>query len=313
MVSERKFCVYASLIPYACILMDYGRLLSQTFFSHFYNSITNPTRKPTLTLNAARCFFTKLAGGELLKQSVCVLMFPRRMLFCRRSPRCNSVRDYLLSVFLLPKKKRANLHLKWHIVGLGTKRGQMKRRGILEYRKTRAVFYLFVLNVRSVLSNQLYPSRWWIEQGCWNDCRSVFFFTFTSKLMWLPLSVRLWAAHVATAWHLLCNFTPLRETAHLFWWPRDLSPSITTSPNFITVLLSALWPSVYCENNIYSIHLQYHSTIYPVALPTWKKPLEPYMVLTLASSVCVFCVAWVKLNPWILFFSVVLWAQTNAF
>lgn len=57
----------------------------------------------------------------------------------------------LVSV-LPPKKKKkgANLHLKWHIVGLGTKRGQMKRRGILEYRKTRAVFYLFVLIVRSV-------------------------------------------------------------------------------------------------------------------------------------------------------------------
>lgn len=97
-----KFCVYASLIPYAYILMDYG-LLSQTFFSHFYSSITNPTRKPTLTLNTERCFFTKQAGGKLLKQSVRVLMFPLRMLFCRRSLRCSSVRDYLLSVFFHQK------------------------------------------------------------------------------------------------------------------------------------------------------------------------------------------------------------------
>lgn len=177
-LSGKKFCVCATLIPYTCILMDYGRLLSQSFFSHFYNSITNPTRKPTLTLNAARCFFTKLAGGELLKQSGCVLMFPLRMLFCRRSLRWNLVRDYLLSVFFLPPKKGANLHLKWHVVGLGTKRGQMKRRRILEYRKTRAVFYLFVLIVRSVLSNPLYSSHWWIQRGCWNDCRSFFYFFF---------------------------------------------------------------------------------------------------------------------------------------
>lgn len=103
-MSGRKFRVYASLIPYACILMDYGRLLSQTFFSHFYNSITNPTRKPTLTLNAARCFFTKLAGGELLKQSVCVLMFPLRMLFCRRSPM--QLGEGLSLVSVLPPKKK---------------------------------------------------------------------------------------------------------------------------------------------------------------------------------------------------------------
>lgn len=65
----------------------------------------------------------------------------------------------LVSVLAQKKKCGANLHLKWHIVGLGTERGQMKRRGILEYRKTRAVFYLFVLIVRSVLSNQLYSSH----------------------------------------------------------------------------------------------------------------------------------------------------------
>lgn len=124
--------------------MDYGRLLSQTFFSHFYNSITNPTRKSTLTLNTRRCFFTKLAGGELLKQSVCVLMFPLRMLFCSRSLGCNSVRDYLLSVFFLHKKRGVNLHLKWHIVGLGTERGQMNTRGFLEYREKQGLPFIYL-------------------------------------------------------------------------------------------------------------------------------------------------------------------------
>lgn len=62
-------------------------------------------------------------------------------------------------VSVLSQKKGPNLHLKWHIVGLGTKQGQMKRTGILEYRKTRAVFYLFVLIVKAVLSNQLYSSH----------------------------------------------------------------------------------------------------------------------------------------------------------
>lgn len=99
---HRSF-VYASLIPYAYILMDYG-LFPQTFFSHFYSSITNPTRKPTqVTLNTERCFFTKQAGGKLLEQSVRILVFPLRMLFCRRSLRCSSVRDYLLSLFFHQK------------------------------------------------------------------------------------------------------------------------------------------------------------------------------------------------------------------
>lgn len=125
--------------------MDYWRLLSQTFFSHFYNSITNPTRKPTLILNAVRCFFTKLAGGVLLKQSVCALMFPRRTFFCTRSRQCNLVRDYLLSVFSL-EKKGVNLHLKWHIVGLESAHGQMRKRIILEYKKQDlSVIYLFDL------------------------------------------------------------------------------------------------------------------------------------------------------------------------
>lgn len=66
----------------------------------------------------------------------------------------------LVSV-LPPKGKKKggglNLHLKWHIVP-GMKRGQMKRTGIFECRKTSAVFYLFVLIARSVLSNQLYSS-----------------------------------------------------------------------------------------------------------------------------------------------------------
>lgn len=137
---------YASLIPYACILMDYWRLLSQTYFSHFYNSITNPTRKPTLILNATRCFFTKLAGGVLLKQSVCALMFPRRMLFCRQSLRCNLVRDYLLSVFTLKKKKGSKFAFKvahsWFGVYVC---GQMRRRGIRDYRKMRPFIYLFLV------------------------------------------------------------------------------------------------------------------------------------------------------------------------
>lgn len=74
----------------------------QTFLQLYYQS----HQETTLILNAARCFFTKLAGGVLLKQSVCALMFPRRMLFCRRSLRCNLVRDYLLSVFSFKKREQ---------------------------------------------------------------------------------------------------------------------------------------------------------------------------------------------------------------
>lgn len=139
--------------------MDYERLLSQKCFSHFYNSITNPTRKLTLTMNAARCFLTKLAGGELLKQSVCVLMFPPKNVILQAVSPLQLGEGLSLVSVLTREKKGAHLHLKWHIVGLGTKQGQVKRKGILEYRKTRAVFYLFVLTVRSVLSNQLYSSH----------------------------------------------------------------------------------------------------------------------------------------------------------
>lgn len=124
---------FFSLIPYACILIDYGSLLTRTFLSHFYNSITNLTRKATLTLNAVRCLFTKLIGGKLLKQSVCVLMFSWGMLFYRQ-PRWEIISSL---VFFLTKTK-ANLHLKWHIVRLGTEQGQMKWRGILECRKNKS-------------------------------------------------------------------------------------------------------------------------------------------------------------------------------
>lgn len=130
MISGGKFF---SLIPYACILIDYGSLLTRTFLSHFYNSITNLTRKATLTLNAVRCLFTKLVGGKLLKQSVCVLMFSWGMLFYRQ-PRWEIISSL---VFFLTKTK-ANLHLKWHIVRLGTEQGQMKWRGILECRKNKS-------------------------------------------------------------------------------------------------------------------------------------------------------------------------------
>lgn len=105
-----------------------------------------------------RYFFTKLAGGESLQQSVCVLLFPRGMLFCRRSLQCNSVEG--LSLVSVPsheekkKIKAANLHLKWYIVGLWSKRGQIKRRGFLECRETQFVFYLFALIVGSVWDNQ---------------------------------------------------------------------------------------------------------------------------------------------------------------
>lgn len=158
-VSGRNFYVYASLIPYACILMDYGRLLSQTFFSHFYNSITNPTRKSTLTLNTARCFFTKLAGGELLKQSACVLMFPLRMLFCRRSLQCNWVRDYLLSVFF-HQKKGSKFAFKVAHSWLGDEaRPGEEEDASLNTEKTRVAFHLFVLIVQSVWSNQLDSSH----------------------------------------------------------------------------------------------------------------------------------------------------------
>lgn len=101
-VLKWNFCVYSPMIPYACILKDYEAFFHR-FLLSLYTTITNPYRKPEFTLNTARCFFTKQAGGKLFKQSLRVLMVPSRILFCRRSLLCNSVRDYLLSVFLHQK------------------------------------------------------------------------------------------------------------------------------------------------------------------------------------------------------------------
>lgn len=144
--------------------MDYESLFSHKFLQSFLHYYYHSPRKATVTFNSAG-FFYKQAGGRILKQSVCLDVSPKNVI-CRRSLRCNSVRDYLLSVS--STKRGANLHLKWHIVvGLGTNRGQ-KRGGFFEYRNTRAVFSLFVLILRSVLSNQLYYSHWWTQQGCWN-------------------------------------------------------------------------------------------------------------------------------------------------
>lgn len=126
------------------------------FFSHFFTLLL-PFPQETNSYIQFCSFFYKQAGGRFLKQSVCLDVSPKNVI-CRRSLRCNSVRDYLLSVS--STKRGANLHLKWHIVvGLGTNRGQKKRGGFFEYRNTRAVFSLFVLILRSVLSNQLYYSH----------------------------------------------------------------------------------------------------------------------------------------------------------
>lgn len=94
-------------------------------------------------------------------------MFPPRMLFA--GGLSDATQWGIISCQCSTTKRGANLHLKWHIVvGLGTNRGQKKRGGFFEYRKTRAVFYLFVLIVPSVLSNHLYYSHWWTPLGFWN-------------------------------------------------------------------------------------------------------------------------------------------------
>lgn len=143
-------------------------------------------------------------------------MFPPRMLFA--GALSDATQWGIISCQCSPTKRGANLHLKWHIVaGLGTNRGQKKRGGFFECRNTRAAFYLFVLILRSVLSNQLYYSHWWTQQGCWNVLG---FFYFYSPLPPSQLclkacaiaSVWLWQANVATAWNLRCSFSSERNS-----------------------------------------------------------------------------------------------------
>lgn len=118
-------------------------------------------------------FLSKQVASSL--SNLCVLMFPPRMLFA--GVPSNATQWGIISCQCSSTKRGANLHLKWHIVvGLGTNRGQEKSGGFCEYRNTRAVSYLFVLILRSVLSNQLYYSHWWAQQGCWNVLGFCFFF-----------------------------------------------------------------------------------------------------------------------------------------
>lgn len=161
-------------------------------------------------------------------------MFPPRMLFA--GGLSDATQWGIISCQCSSTKRGANLHLKWHIVvGLGTNRGQKKRGGFFEYRKTRAVFYLFVLIVPSVLSNQLYYSHWWTPRGCWNVLLfwAVFFFFFPSKLCLkacVIASVWLWQANVATAWNFLCSFSSERNSnyfGHL--------PSVTTGSEMFLI------------------------------------------------------------------------------
>lgn len=70
------------------------------FFSHFYTTITIPPGNQQL--HSILHFFSKQAGGKFLKQSVCLDVSPKNVI-CRRSLQCNSVRDYLLSVFFHQK------------------------------------------------------------------------------------------------------------------------------------------------------------------------------------------------------------------
>lgn len=141
-------------------------------FSRFYTTVTLPPGNQQLHSILYFLFISKQVASSF--SNLCVLMFPPRMLFA--GGLSDATQWGIISCQCSSTKRGANLHLKWHIVvGLGTNRGQKKRGGFFEYKNTRAVFYLFVLILRSVLSNQLYYSHWWTQQGCWNVLFIYFF------------------------------------------------------------------------------------------------------------------------------------------
>lgn len=153
------------------------------------------------------------------------------------------------------------MHLKWHIVGLGTERGQMNTRGFLEYREKQGLpfiylFWLFDL-FRLISTGSNEPVGLIVD---------LFFLVVLKPSAKISLGsffcVSLWPACVDTAWFSLSHWD---KQQNVFWWPCDLSPSVTRSPNFSQHFATDLPPSdVYCESNIHFIALRNCSIICPV-------------------------------------------------
>lgn len=138
---------------------------------YYYHS----PRKPTVTFNFAFLFFFyKQAGGKFLKQSECLDVSSKNVY--RRSLRCNSVRDYLLSVFFHQKGSKFAFKVA-HSSGYGDKLRPEEEGRLLWIQKCKAVFYLFWF-FDLFLSNLLYYSHWWTQQACWNVLVFVFSFFF---------------------------------------------------------------------------------------------------------------------------------------
>lgn len=124
------------------------------FHRHFYNSITNPTRKLTLTKNAARCFLTKLAGGELLKQSVCVLMFPPKNVILQAASPLQLGEGLSLVSVLTREKKGSTFTFKVAHSGFGdeARPGEEKRHPRIQENKSRLLFICPERSIRFVSS-----------------------------------------------------------------------------------------------------------------------------------------------------------------